>query len=423
MVSSKDTYYAKNVGGVASVEFCWGLGFPVIMESTFLQLFLSSLGASSLAIGIVPSLFIMGISVAPLFATYLSCRYPRKKHLVTVLHILSGLAVLLFGTLLHAVDEPQLVLPLFFASYLLFSLCLGLAIQVWLDYVTRILSERRIVPGFGYMMLAQNVGKIVSSFFILGVVERHAFSLASSAWVFMATGGVFTLGSLFFYATREFDEGPVTAAARPPFFKHLRGMFATVVANRPFLIYLAGDLDNVVILTALSFYANYATGYFAVPAHLAAGAFVAFIYAGSITVNILLGTMNLLSLKRKLYLSKGITLTVLLLLTFFPGYASFFVISYLLGFGRAIRNMVYPPSVKIFAGPGDATAYYSLASLLTLPVGVGFPLAFGQALDLLANRGADAYRLLFGLAMLFVLTTLFFTVKTDFGRAQGMEAR
>ncbi len=31
--------------GVATVELFWGLGFPVVLESTFLQLFLKSLGA------------------------------------------------------------------------------------------------------------------------------------------------------------------------------------------------------------------------------------------------------------------------------------------------------------------------------------------------------------------------------------------
>ena len=42
------------------VEFFWGLGFPIVLESTFLQLFLKNLGASSFVIGIVPALFIFG---------------------------------------------------------------------------------------------------------------------------------------------------------------------------------------------------------------------------------------------------------------------------------------------------------------------------------------------------------------------------
>jgi len=417
MDNDKDMVFRRNVAGVSAVEFFWGLGFPIVMESTFLQLFLKHLGASSFVIGIVPSLFILGISAAPLFASYLSCTYRRKRSLVTLLHVLPGSAVFILGVLRRGSSDPVIVLAVFFSCYMGFAVSLGLAIPVWLDYVTRIFSEGRTVPGLGYMMLAQNFGKIVSSVFILKVVDAYAFSLASSAWVFMATGAVFILGSLFFFMTREFEEGQAPDSSRPPFLRHTLAMFRTIVADRPFLTYLAGDLDNYVILTVMSFYANYATGFFAIPVPVAAGVFVACIYAGSITVNILLGTMNLFSLKQKLYLSKTITLLVLALLIVSPGYWTFFLISFLLGFGRAIRNMVYPPSVKKFAGRGDATAYYSLAALLTLPVGAGFPLAFGRALDALSFLGADAYRLLFVLSALFVLSTLHFTVRTDFDQA------
>ncbi len=82
---------------------------------------------------------------------------------------------------------------------------------------------------------------------------------------------------------------------------------------------MAADLDFYVILTVVSFYANYATGFYEVPAAVAAGLFVACIYVGSITVNIFFGAMNLLGLKQKFVLSKCISFTALVLLTFFPG--------------------------------------------------------------------------------------------------------
>ena len=56
-----DKYFKQNVFGISSVEFLWGLGLPVVIESTFLQLFLKSLGASSLAIGFIPAFFMFKI--------------------------------------------------------------------------------------------------------------------------------------------------------------------------------------------------------------------------------------------------------------------------------------------------------------------------------------------------------------------------
>lgn len=64
-------------------------------------------------------------------------------------------------------------------------------------------SEAKAVSGFSYMMLAQNIGKVCSSFFILKIVATYAFSLASSAWVFMGTGLLSIGGSLCFFLTTE----------------------------------------------------------------------------------------------------------------------------------------------------------------------------------------------------------------------------
>jgi len=418
----KDACFRKNVVGVAIVEFFWGLGFPIVLESTFLQLFLKSLGASSFAIGIVPSIFIFGISTFPLFSSYISRNRRYKRPLVTTLHIVSGLSIFLFGAALYFIEDATHVLPLFFASYTVFSLCMGLTIPIWLNYLVRIFSESKTVSGLGYMMLAQNIGKVVSSFFILKIVDTYAFSLQSSAWVFMATGSLFILGSFCFFLTTEVANPHDQDRNNLSFLRHTRQALAEILRNRRFLIFLAADLDFYVIVTVMSFYATYATGFFGVSAPVAAGTFVACIYAGSITVNIFLGAMNLLGLKQKLVLSKLITLLLLLLLTFLPGYYTFFLISYLLGFGRAIRNMVYAPSVKKFAGKADTTSYFALAPIITIPVGSGFPLLFGKALDLLSFMQADAYRVLFLASAAFILVTLYFSIRTDYqGAAASSE--
>jgi hypothetical protein len=296
---------------------------------------------------------------------------------------------------------------------------MGLTIPVWLNYLVRIFSEVKAVSGFGYMMLAQNIAKVISSFFILKVVDTYAFSLASSAWVFMGTGLLFIIGSFCFFLTTEVADPEDPERDDLSFVRHTRQALAEILRNRRFLIFLAADLDIYVILTTMSFYANYATGFFGVSAPVAAGTFVGCIYAGSITVNIFLGVLNFLGLKQKLVLSKLITFTLLVLLIFFPGYYSFFLISYLLGFVRATRNMIYAPSIKKFAGKVDVTSYFALAPILTIPVGSGFPLLFGKALDLLSFMEADAYRLLFAVSAVFILITLYFSLMTDYRDAAG----
>ena len=109
------------------------------------------------------------------------------------------------------------------------------------------------------MMLAQNIGKVVSSFFILKVVEKYSFSLNSSAYVFIVTGLLFSIGSLCFFLTKEIADPHDPERDNLSFLRHTRQSFVEILSNRRFLMFLAADLDFYVILTTLSFYANYAT--------------------------------------------------------------------------------------------------------------------------------------------------------------------
>jgi MFS family permease len=414
MENHQDRYFRQNVLGVSVVEFFWGLGFPIVLESTFLQLFLKSLGASGFVIGLVPSLFVVGISCFPLFASYFARNFRYKRPLVLLLHLVSAVSILGFGIILLFLHESVNVLVCFFISYGLFSICIGLTIPVWLNYLVRIFSETRAVPGLGYMMLFQNLGKIVSSFFVLKIVENYAFSPRSSAAVFIATGLVFIVGSICFLITREVADPRDPGPDRRSFVNHTKESLQEILANRRFLVFLVADLDIYVVLTVMSFYATYATGFYGVAPAVAAGFFVACIYAGSITVNIFLGAMDLLSLKRKFVLSKYVTVALLLLLVMFPAPPTFFVISYLLGFARAIRNMVYAPSVKKFAAKSDVTPYFSMAPVLTLPFAAGYPLVFGRMLDQLSYLQQDSYRLLFAVSVLFVMVSLILATKIDY---------
>ena len=413
MDRKKNLYFSRNAMGVASVEFFWGLGFPIVLESTFLQLFLKQLGASGFIIGIVPALFIFCSSCLPVFAGYLTRNVRYKKKVVILVHIIPAIAIFLLGCTMLLVKEVN-VLVLYFAYYSVFSMALGFGIPVWLNFLARIFSEAKTVPGLGYMMLAQNIAKIISSFFILKVVERYAFSTASCGVVFLLTGTVFIIGALFFSLTVEFAEKGDPEPSHTSFVAHTRQALGEILANRPFLVYLAADLDFYIVLTTLSFYANYATQHYGVNQAVAAGLFVGCIYAGSITVNILLGTLNLLTLKQKFILSKCTTAASLLLLITVPGSWSFFLISYLLGMARAIRNMVYTPAVKKLSGRTDATDYFALAPLITAPVGFGFPLLFGKMLDLLSGLGTASYQILFAISAIFLFVTFWFTARTQF---------
>jgi len=417
MESQKDKYFNRNAASVAAVEIFWGFGFPVILESTFLQLFLKHLGASDFLIGLVPSILILGVSIAPLFSSYLTRNYEFKKSIVLNLHIASSCATLFFGIFLFFVKDTSLILPVFFISYIIFSLSIGLTVPVWLNFLVKIFSVKKSVQGLSIMYLAQNIAKVIASILIMKIVEIYSFSIYSSAWIFFVSGISFLIGSLCFTFTKEIPLKQNQPFLKESFFTHTKDTIVEIVKNKNLIKYLIGDLDNYVLLTMIAFYANYATQYFGIKAYTAAGLFVGFIYSGSIIANItnlMLSSFNCLSMKNKFLSTKILSLFTLLILIFFPSFAGFLSASFLMGFCLGTRGIIYSPCIKKFGGKDDVTRIFAIAPLFTIIFGSGFPLLFGAMLDNFADLGSTSYKIMFGISFCIVVITLIFGFLTNF---------
>ncbi len=416
MSSGIDRYYTRNATGIAAVEFFWGLGFPVIMESTFLQVFLKHLGASNFLIGLVPAMLMLGVSVFPLVSSYYCRNFAFQRSLVMNLHLVSSLSTLGFGLFLLFMTDPALILPAFFISYGIFSVCIGLTFPVWLNFLVKIFSVRKSLKGLSVMYMAQNLAKIIASIFILKMVETFSFSLVSAAWIFLVSGILFLIGSFFFLMTHEMPEPIQEIPDSNGIIRHTKNTLKDILGNKRLLFFLVGDLDNYIVLTIMAFYANYAVQHFAIGAATATGLFVCAIYFGSILTNIALGTLDMLNLKTKFLSTKVMCMAMLLILIFFPGFWGFLLASLMMGFCRGVRGILYSPLIKRFSGRTDATSYFAVAPLLTLIFSVGYPLIFGLGLDWTSDLGSLSYKIMFSIAFILTGITLTFGFMTDFNR-------
>ena len=188
-----------------------------------------------------------------------------------------------------------------------------------------------------------------------------------------------------------------------------------MIINRNFLFFLAADMDFFVVVTAISFYANYATTYCGVQPSIAAGMFVGFLYTGAILTNIALGPLGFLSVRNKYILSKCSAAAALILIVGFQDVWSFLLASFLFGVSRGTRSIVYAPAVGKLSGLSDATSYFAVAPLLTLAFATGLPLVFGRFLDHFAWLEGDSYKIIFGVSAVLIVGTLYFLLKVDFG--------
>jgi len=91
----------------------------------------------------------------------------------------------------------------------------------------------------------------------------------------------------------------------------------------------------------------------------------------------------------------------------------FYTASLVFGASRGTRSMVYLPAVKRLSGMSDATLYFAVAPILTLPLSTGLPLLNGALLDRFSSLGAWSYRGLFLVMAVLSLAGLYATTRVN----------
>ena len=419
--SHKDRLFTRNMLASATGEIFWGLGLPVVIESTFLQVFLNSLGASSLVIGLIPSFFFIGTTFFGILSGYLTGHLERKRTIIVMTHLFGSLPIPVFGLIFLITGVTSSSLTLFMVMYGFFSLGIGLILPIWQNYLTMLFSDRKIFSALAGIMLAQSIARVVCSFAILRVVRQFSMNPAASAIIFLSVGALFLTGTLFYLFTIEVRDTHRPAERQDRFLPHLLHTAREIAGHRHYIRYLLSDIETYGTIGMVSFYAVYAVEKTAVSQAAASGLFVVFIYLGYAAVYIAMGWFNLLTLKRKLLFGKVASLAAALLLLTFSSLYAFIGVSFLLGIARGIRMLSYPPAVKRFSGRGDATFYFSLSPLFLLPISAGLPVINGVLIDRLPFSGAWPYKSVFVLMTVLVVLGLVFLLRTRFPEDKGSE--
>jgi MFS family permease len=202
-----ERHFRRNLLGISAVELLWGLGLPVVLESTFLQLFLRHLGASNLLIGLIPTLIYAGVALSSLFSYFLTAQLERKRTAIVLVHVSAAVPVLAFGAILIFTGIRARTLTVFLVAYAFFSIGVGLMIPAWQNYLVKIFPEERAIPAMAATMITQSAGRLAGSLYLVRIVERYSFSAQGASLVFGLVGLLFLLGSFPFLFTVE-EAGP-----------------------------------------------------------------------------------------------------------------------------------------------------------------------------------------------------------------------
>ena len=403
--------YHINVAGVSTAEFFWGLALPLLFESTFLQLYLKSIGASNRTIGLVPALMSAGMMLFGVAAAYITSHLEEKRMAVIITHATASLPVIIFGALLPFTPAGMKV-SLFLTCYIAFSVLLGFTLPVWQNFLVKIFDTEKIVRALAVMMIVQMAARFTGSVIIFRVVEKFDFTAKITSALFVTAGLLMFAGSFMFYFVKE---GIIsTESLRPPHnVKSLVRSAQNIIRNRNYMLFMYSFIESHATIAVLSFYANFAVQHRGINRASAAGLFAASIYIASFTSNVVFGLINLLSLKRKIIFARisGICGTVLLI--FSSGIYMFIATSFLFGISRGINQFAYAPGVKLISGEEDVTDFFAISSVLIFPFAFGIPFLSGLALDI-SGGGEEAFIFLFAILLIVQAAGLVAVILSDF---------
>ena len=207
-------YFWRNAAAITVSEFFWGLGLPIILESTFVTIFLTSVGASNSEIGITGSIFSICFAIFPFAASYLTANMPYKRGPTIYIQLIPSVAVMLMGAFYWFFGTKENAYPVFLLFYAAFAAGLALTVPVWQNFVVKIFTPKDSVRGMSIMMIGQNSAKLISGTLMTFALSYAAMGIKSAGIFFFLSGSVFFIGSCCFIFARE-NRGNGLPAAPP----------------------------------------------------------------------------------------------------------------------------------------------------------------------------------------------------------------
>jgi MFS family permease len=373
------------------------LGLSFASAYGVMPLFVHHLTASNLALGLIATVRAIGGSLPPILAARLTERLPRKKPFLLVMTTFERLPYLLLAiaTPLLAVQNPTLLLWLFFLFIGTATWFGGVGLPAWLDLLARMLPDDWRGRFFGYASAVGGLMGIVGAGVAALILEHFSWP-GNFSICFFCTSGCLVVSYCFIAVGRE--PAPATKVARRvaagEYWRKLPGL---IRADRNFAQYLLATLLISAASMAVSFYIIDAKRVL----HLADA--TAGIYAVVLVAAATLGSIGWGFLGdrigHKRVVEGGTLCTALAALLAMlvhgaglgaVGYGLVFVLAGLATSGIQLAALTF---VVDFAPAAQRPTYVGLANLANVPFTAGAPLVGG----LIADRAG--YPLVFALTL------------------------
>ena len=378
----------------------FGFAFGFSSYVTVIPLFVASLTSSSILIGLVASLHMIGWQLPQLLTANRVARLRRYKPMALLMTV--NERVPFFGLALVALSVPTLgretALLLTFPLLIWQAMGAGLTGTPWQSMIAKIFPADIRGTFYGTQSAAANLTQSGSAV-LAGIILAEVAAPNNFALCFLLTGLIMLVSLAFLGSAREPDAPPAQERSQST-----REFWNTLVAilrrDHSFRMFIVVRMLAQIASVGTAFYTVYAVRYFGMDV-TTAGVMTAILMIGQTISNPLFGWLGDRHSHRLMFaLGVGLAAGSAALALFAPDLSWFYLVFALAGFSSAALWTTTMALTVEFGSEAERPYYIGLANTLAAPATILAPLVGGWLAD------SVSYQATFGMAALSGLATV-----------------
>lgn len=342
----------------------WVFGITFVSSSTILPVYLSHLTTSTVIIGMIPALELLGWAFPQIFTAPFFEGRARMKRFVLTFGFIQRMPYLMIAILIWwsgslPPDSDTRVLAAFLLLYAVFSFMGGIAAIPWQEMISRLFPMRQRGRFYASQRFFGGIlglaGAFAAGWLLLNVPYPYNF-----AWCFLCAFGLMMISWAILTFTVEAPQTHLPKTKRSAK-SYASELWVLLRQDRAFVWYLVARALGYLGWMATAFFAVYAVRAFQLPDAQAA-VFSGLLLVSSILANVLWGWMgDKYSQKLVLILSSASYALALLLAAFAPTVYVYYAVFFLMGVATTGLTVSDLTLVVEFAPESRRPTYMGLA--------------------------------------------------------------
>lgn len=193
----------------------FGIGAAFFDAGTVLVGFVATLTASTVLLGLVPTIYQMGNGLPKLAAARFLAGRPRKIPFLIGTSLFRNIPVFVLAAVAWSNPSPVVLLTTFFVCYALFALGVGMESVAWLDIFAKITPPERRGQVSAIGRTAGNICSFAAGFVVARILAAEGQFPRNYALLFLAAAVMLTIAFAVFAFVREPIEVHAAPAASP----------------------------------------------------------------------------------------------------------------------------------------------------------------------------------------------------------------